>query len=101
MKLDISSDVRSLVPELVSIRRAIHRYPEPGFQEHRTQGLIRDVLRKAGVEARSVAGTGVIALVRGAKHGRTLLVRADMDGLPIAEENDVPYRSKTPGFMHA
>jgi amidohydrolase len=97
----ISKAVRKLVPELVSIRRDVHRHPELGFQEKRTARLIETHLRKSGVETRRVCGTGVIGTIRGAAPGRTVLFRADIDGLPVLELNDVPYKSQEPGRMHA
>lgn len=99
--MTISDEVKKAFPELVRLRRDIHAHPEPGFREKRTSALIEKHLRTAGVETRRVCGTGVIGLVRGAKPGPTLLIRADMDCLPVVEENDVPYRSRTPGAMHA
>lgn len=99
--MNISEEVRKSYPELVRLRRDIHAHPEPGFQEKRTSTLIEKSLRSARVEIRRVCGTGVIGLVRGAKPGPTLLIRADMDCLPVIEENDVPYRSRAPGLMHA
>lgn len=99
--MPISADVRRHARALVGIRRELHRYPEQGFKERRTQALIRAKLKSWGVEHRPMAGTGVMALVRGAKPGPTILIRADMDGLPILEQNKVPYASRNRGVMHA
>lgn len=99
--MPISKDVHESSSELVKIRRAIHEWPEPGFKEERTNELIRARLDRGGIEHKPLAGTGVVALVKGAKPGPTLLFRADMDALPLTEENDVPYASKVPGYMHA
>jgi amidohydrolase len=99
--MNISADVRSNFAEMVAIRRAIHRYPEQGFKEKRTAALIRARLKAYGVEHKPLCGTGVVAIVRGAKPGPTMLIRADMDGLPILEENKVPYASRNRGVMHA
>jgi metal-dependent amidase/aminoacylase/carboxypeptidase family protein len=99
--MNLSTDARSSLPELVRLRREIHQYPEMGFQEKRTAALIEKTLKSAGVETKRVCGTGVVGLVKGAKPGPTLLIRADMDALPVTEENDVPYKSKIPGTMHA
>ncbi|MEZ5066448.1 MAG: amidohydrolase [bacterium] len=86
--------------ELVRLRRDFHRHPELGYQEVRTSGIVATRMRELGYEVRDgVAKTGVIAS-RGAG-GRTLYVRADMDALPIVEENDVDYRSAHDGVMHA
>ncbi|MBI2899463.1 MAG: amidohydrolase [Planctomycetes bacterium] len=87
--------------DLVRLRRDLHSHPEPGFQEKRTSAIVERTLRAAGIETKKLCGTGVVGLVRGARPGPTLLIRADMDALPVTEENEVPYRSKVPGRMHA
>jgi len=94
--------VRRLNAELVALRRDLHRHPELSWQEKRTQEVVLDRLRAWGVEdARPIADTGATALVRGARPGRTLLWRADMDALPIQERNEVEYASTVPDVMHA
>jgi amidohydrolase len=90
-----------LEPELVSLRRDFHAHPELGFQEVRTQAKIFRYLENLGIPANAVAGTGVVGVLQGRRPGRTILLRADMDALPIQEENDVAYRSTRPGVMHA
>ncbi len=97
----LSPDVRRNFRELVAVRRAIHRWPEQGFQERRTAELIRGRLAAWGIEHRPMCGTGTVALVRGARPGPTILIRADMDALPVQEENRVPYASRNAGVMHA
>ncbi len=88
--------------ELVAVRRDLHQHPEIGFEEVRTAGIVAARLRALGLAPRTGVGrTGVVAVVRGGRPGRTALLRADMDALPIEEENDAPYRSQTPGRMHA
>src|SRR5213595_3847243 len=88
--------------ELIAWRRDFHRHPELGFQEVRTAGVVARRLREFGIDVREgVAETGVIGLLRGARPGPTVLLRADMDALPIQEASEVPYRSQTPGVMHA
>ena len=85
---------------LIATRRDIHQHPELGFEETRTAGLIAERLRGLKYEVTSGVGkTGVVGLRK--KDGRCLLLRADMDALPIEEANAVPYRSKQPGKMHA
>jgi amidohydrolase len=87
---------------LVQVRRDLHAHPETAFEETRTAGVVAERLRALGLEPRTGVGrTGVVATVRGGRPGRTVLLRADMDALPIQEENDVPYRSRTDGRMHA
>ena len=88
--------------ELVNIRRHLHENPELGFEEVATAQYIADYLAGLGLEVtRQVAKTGVVALIRGAWPGKTVAIRADMDALPIQELNEVPYKSKNPGKMHA
>jgi amidohydrolase len=88
--------------ELIEVRRDLHAHPETAFQEVRTSGFVAARLRAMGLEAKTGVGrTGVLATIQGARPGKTVLLRADMDALPIQEENEVPYRSTTPGAMHA
>jgi amidohydrolase len=90
------------VQELIEVRRDLHAHPEVAFEETRTAALVADRLRALGLEPRTGVGrTGVVATIRGARPGRTILLRADMDALPMQEENDVPYRSRNEGRMHA
>jgi hippurate hydrolase len=88
--------------EVVAIRRDLHAHPELGFEEHRTAALVAGRLRDLGLEVHTgIGGTGVVALLTGARPGPTVMLRADMDALPMPEENDVPYRSTVPGVTHA
>jgi amidohydrolase len=88
---------------LIRTRRDLHRHPEIGFQEHRTAGIVAERLRAAGFEVRTgVGGTGVVGTLRGgAGDGPVLLLRADMDALPIHEETEHGFASTVPGAMHA
>jgi amidohydrolase len=87
------------IEELVRLRRDFHRHPELGFEEHRTSGIVAARMKELGLGVSAgVGGTGVLA---GKGSGRTLLLRADMDALPIHEENDCDYRSVHDGLMHA
>lgn len=87
---------------LIALRRDLHAHPELAFQEERTAGIVEARLRAAGLEVRTgLARTGVVGILRGGRPGRTVLVRADMDALPIQEASEVPYRSQIPGCMHA
>src|SRR3990172_8515846 len=97
-----SSFTAADLQELVEVRRDLHAHPETAFEERRTSALVADRLRALGIEATTGVGkTGVLATLRGRTPGRTVLLRADMDALPIQEENDVPYRSLHDGRMHA
>ncbi len=89
---------------LAAIRRDIHAHPELGFEEHRTAALVAERLRQWGIEVHTGIGrTGVVGVVHGRKQtsGKAVGLRADMDALPIVEENDVPHRSTRKGLMHA
>ncbi len=91
-----------VVDDVVLIRRDLHMHPELGFQEHRTAGIVADRLRALGYEVHEGVGrTGVVGVLRGAKPGRTIMLRADMDALPITEERGHSYRSQAEGRMHA
>ncbi len=92
---------RQLQPQLIQLRRQIHRWPELAFEENRTAALVSHTLHDLGIPHETgVARTGVIAWL-GNGNGPTLALRADMDALPIDEQNDVPYVSQRPGIMHA
>lgn len=87
--------------ETIQFRREIHMYPELGFQEKRTAKLVSDVLSKWGYNVQTgIAETGVVGVLK-CGEGRVVALRADMDALPIQEENDIPYKSRIPGVMHA
>jgi amidohydrolase len=91
---------KSLNDYIVSVRREVHAYPELRFEEFRTSELVFNELKSLGVDVYRVGGTGVVGVVRG-RGDVTVALRADMDALPIQEENDVPYKSRVPGKMHA
>ncbi len=100
--MDIKEEVLSLKDELVSLRRDFHKHPELGFNEKRTAGIVENYLKDCGLEVKSgVAKTGVVGLLKGKEGGQTVLLRADMDALPIEELNNVPYKSVNKGIMHA
>ncbi len=90
--------------KVVDLRRKVHMYPELQFKEFKTQKLILAELKKLGVKAKKIAGTGVVATIPGAKDskdGKALMLRADMDALPVTEEIKSPYMSRHEGRMHA
>lgn len=99
--MQVRTKVLSLEEELVALRRDFHQYPELGFEEWRTSQRVADYLLACGLEPERRSTTGVVAELRGSMPGPTLLLRADMDALPVQEENDLPYRSANPGKMHA
>jgi amidohydrolase len=96
------SEAESFFEYTQNLRRDFHRFPELGFQESRTSGIVASELAKFGVEVSTgIGGTGVVGLIQGKGPGSVVLVRFDMDALPIIEESDVEYASKNPGVMHA
>ncbi len=99
----LRDEIAEWEPELIATRRDFHMHPEMGLEEVRTSGIVAQRLRALGLEEieTGIAVTGVKAVLRGGKPGKTLLLRADMDALPIEEENVVEYRSQTAGTMHA
>ncbi len=100
----LAPDIDEIVPGLVADRRYLHEHPELGFQEQNTARFVAERLAALGAEdiRTGIAGTGVTALVRGSRgDGKCVLLRADMDALPIVEENAVEYVSTNPGVMHA
>ncbi len=99
---DLRPAVRALQPNLVSWRRRLHQMPELGFQENKTAAFIQKLLEQWQVDHQTgIAKTGIVALIEGEQPGPTLGIRADMDALPIQEENEVEYRSCHPNTMHA
>ncbi|WP_374468446.1 amidohydrolase [Phenylobacterium sp.] len=91
----VFAKAKALQPKVVAWRRDIHQHPELGNREVRTSKLVADHLRKLGFEVKTgVAKTGVVAVLRGGKPGKVVALRADMDGLPVAEKTNLPYASK-------
>jgi amidohydrolase len=99
----ISQAAESLRAQLIAQRRDFHMHPELSNREERTARIVAERLRALGLEdvKTGVGKHGVTALLRGAKPGATVAVRADMDALPIQEVNDVPYKSQVAGVKHA
>ena len=87
---------------MVELRHDLHAHPELAFQEHRTTQVVRDRLVELGWElATCPTETGAVAVLRGAKPGRRIMIRADIDGLPVTEENRISFASVNEGVMHA
>ena len=86
---------------LVALRRDIHANPELSYHETRTSGLVATLLEGFGLEVTRPSPTSVVGLLRGARPGRTVALRADMDALPLEEETGEPFASRNPGVMHA
>ncbi len=99
---DFLSEAQALFEYTQSMRRDFHAHPELGFHEVRTAGIVAKELTASRLEVHTgIGGTGVVALLEGTKPGPVVLVRADMDALPIREETGAPYASQNPGVMHA
>jgi amidohydrolase len=93
---------RSYTAEFINIRHHIHAYPELSYEEYETSRFIQDKLRSWNIPFEVKANTGVVGLIEGKNpSSRIIALRADMDALPITEQNDVSYKSVKPGIMHA
>lgn len=100
--INFYSEAENLFPYTQKYRRDFHAHPEIGFQEVRTAGIVADELKKLGIEVTTgIAKTGVVGIIEGRQPGPVLLIRFDMDALPITEETEVEYASQNPGVMHA
>jgi len=101
--LNVRDEIAEWEPELVATRRDLHMHPETGFDVERTAGIVAERLRALNLDAvvTGIGRTGVKGVLKGGKPGKTLLIRADMDALPIEEETGLDFRSQTTGKMHA
>lgn len=99
---NFKQEAEQIFDQLVATRRDLHRNPELGFREFRTAGMVAERLRQLGLEVQTGVGqTGVVGLLDGDRPGPTVLMRFDMDALPIQELSETAYASQTPGVMHA
>ncbi|MHA2247674.1 MAG: M20 metallopeptidase family protein [Candidatus Hodarchaeales archaeon] len=101
LKQILINEAKQLESYVIEKRRHIHMHPETSYEEEKTASYIEDELHKIGYKTQRIAKTGVLAILKGTKEGKTVALRADIDALNISEENDVPYCSKNPGKMHA
>ena len=100
--INFLKQAQELFPYTQSLRRDFHMHPELGFKESRTGGIVAKELETLGIEVtKGVGKTGVVGLLEGGKPGPTLLLRFDMDALPITEDTGAEYASQNPGTMHA
>lgn len=99
----IKSLSHSYIDQVIQLRRHLHANPELSYQEYNTVKYVAQQLRSIGIEpTEGIAGTGLVAEIKGKNPTKKVVaLRADMDALPIVEANDVPYKSKNPGVMHA
>lgn len=102
MNKRLDSLIEKYLENIIEIRRDIHANPEIGMEEVRTSALVKSELESLGFEVQDKVGKmGVVGLLRGKEPGKTILLRADMDCLPMDELTDLPFKSKVPGMMHA
>ncbi len=102
LKNKILKIISKIEPEVIKIRRRLHQFPELGFQEIKTAKLIAEYLNRIDLKVETgIAKTGVVGLLEKSSTNKTLLLRSDMDALPIQEENDFNYSSDNKGVMHA
>ena len=102
MLQSIQEEIDLLYDEMVDIRRHLHQHPELSFEETETASYIQSYYDALQLPyEKNVGGNGIVATLKGGKPGKTVALRADFDALPIQEENDVPYKSKNDGVMHA
>ena len=101
--VELLQAVEEMMPEIIEIRRDIHKHPEIGRKEFRTTALIKEKLKEYGVdEIKSLMPTGAVALIKGETAADVCIaLRTDIDALPVQEETGLPYSSKVPGMMHA
>lgn len=101
-KDQIKSLAKELAPEFIAIRQHLHAHPELSYKEFETSKFVQQHLTEYGIPFTIMAETGVVGIIKGKNPGqRIIALRADMDALPIQEENEVAYKSKHPGIMHA
>ncbi|HAQ41169.1 MAG TPA: amidohydrolase, partial [Clostridiales bacterium] len=86
---------------IIDMRREFHMHPEISMHEERTAARITEELTKMGIPCVSIAGTGVIGIIKGGHEGKIIALRGDIDALSVTEKNDVPYKSQNKGIMHA
>jgi len=100
--MSLVKEVEAIKDYLISTRRELHENPELSLKEFRTADRIEEELNKLGIEHRRVGETGVLGILRGnVKSDKVIVLRADIDALPIKEVSGVSYSSKNEGVMHA
>ena len=97
---DLLNEAKALEPQLQTWRRTLHRHPEVGFDLPQTKALVKQALTEMGYAPQDCGKAGVLALAGGKKPGKTLLLRGDMDALPIQEQSGEEFSSEIPGRMH-
>jgi amidohydrolase len=98
----IKSKAEDYYQETLEIRRYLHSHPELSFEEYNTSAFVLEKLKEIGLAPEIIGGTGIVVLIKGRNpSAKTVMLRADLDALPIIEKNDVPYKSQNTGVMHA
>ena len=102
LKDSIKKLAKQYAPELIEVRHHLHANPELSYEEYETSKFIQQKLKQFGIAFDIKATTGVVGLIKGKNPDKKIIaLRADIDALPITEENDIPYKSKKEGLMHA
>ena len=102
LKKKIQQLAKQYSGDLISIRHHLHAHPELSYQEYKTSAFVQQKLAETGIPHHVLAETGVVGMIEGKNPGsRVIALRADMDALPIREENNIPYKSTNEGVMHA
>ena len=102
LKEKIKTLAHTIAPDLIGIRHHLHANPELSYQEFKTSAFVQEQLSSMNIAFEVKATTGIVAIIKGQNpESRVIALRADMDALPIVEENDVPYKSVNNGVMHA
>ena len=102
LKEKIRQLAKQYAPETIEIRRHLHAHPELSYKEFQTSAFVQEKLKGLGIPFEIKATTGVVGMIQGKNPDKRIIaLRADMDALPIREENNVPYKSQNDGIMHA
>ncbi len=99
--MDVNKKVSQYKQYIIDMRREFHMHPEPSWKEVETSGRVKRELDRMGISYRSVADPGLVATIEGAKAGKTIALRADMDALEVTEANETDYKSQNEGISHA
>lgn len=98
----LKSYLKETKEEIIQLRRVIHQNPEPSFKEYETADLLYSKLKAInGLAVSRPTPTSILAVLKGSQEGKTLAIRSDLDALKLEEQNDLPYKSRNPGYMHA
>lgn len=99
--MDFNKRAKEIESYIIDLRRDFHVHPELSYKETRTSEIVCNELEKMGIPYERVEKNGVVGIIEGKEPGKKIAIRADIDALPMQEENDVPYKSCIPGVMHS